>query len=101
MIFETLYDSAKHNELILIDGGYCRFHLRRDNQITIYEIISMHKGAGTKMLNMLINMQPQAIVAKCPCDLPSNGWYQHKGFVCKAVETTSSGRKINVWELQL
>lgn len=39
MIFETLCESAKRDELILVDGGFCHWHLRRDGQLTIREII--------------------------------------------------------------
>lgn len=95
MIFETLHDSAAHDELILIDGGYCRWHRRRDGVTVIYEIISLRPGAGQAMLARL----PRPIVAKCPTDLPSNAWYARRGFVCIATETTRSGRVLNVWRL--
>ncbi len=100
MIFESLYDSAKRGELILIDGGYCRWHLRRDGSITIYEILSIKPGAGAVMLAQLVARKPVAIVAKCPTDLPSNAWYQRRGFALSATETTRSGRVLNVWVLQ-
>ena len=53
MCFEQLYESAKRNELTLIDGGMCHWHLRRDGQLTIREIIATRRGAGTEILNSL------------------------------------------------
>ena len=99
MIFESLHDSAQRGELLLIDGGYCRWHLRRDGQITIYEILSQRPGAGQEMLTRLLAQQAAAITAKCPADLEANMWYQRRGFVLAATETTRSGRVLNVWRL--
>lgn len=95
MIFETLYESAHRNELILIHGGYCRWHRRKDGVTTIYEILSTKPGAGQAMLAQL----ERPIQAKCPTDLPSNAWYQRRGFRLVATETTRSGRVLNVWRL--
>jgi hypothetical protein len=94
MIFESLHESTERGELILIDGGYCRWHMRRDGTVTIYEIISQRPGAGQAMLAMLPKVP---IVAKCPSDLPSNAWYARRGFTLLHTETTPSGRQLNVW----
>jgi hypothetical protein len=102
VIFETLYESAQRGELVLVDGGYCRWHLRRDGQLTIYEIISTRPGAGSLMLAQLRQVQGAAcIVARCPVDLASNGWYRQRGFVLHSTEATRSGRSLNVWQLSL
>lgn len=98
MIFESLHDSAEKGELMLIDGGYCRWHLRRNGTITIYEIISTRPGAGWEMLSRLIDMR-RPIQAKCPQDLPSNAWYRRRGFRLAGMETTRSGRMLNIWRL--
>lgn len=102
MCFEQLYESAQHNELILTDGGMCHWHLRKDGQLTIREIISTRPGAGGEMLAQL-RQTPGAsrIVAKCPVDLESNRWYERRGFELSHIETAKSGRKINVWRLTL
>lgn len=97
MIFETLHDSARAGELLLIDGGMCRYHLRRDGQCTIHEIISTKPGAGSAMLDRLTALPARCLTAKCPADLPSNDWYARRGFVRTAEETTPSGRRLNVW----
>lgn len=101
MIFDPLCESAQRGELLLIDGGFCHWHLRRDGQLTIREIIATRKGAGREMLAYLKTQPARCIVAKCPADLPSNGWYAHMGFELNGIETTKTGRNINVWLLPL
>lgn len=102
MIFETLYESAQRGELLLVDGGMCHWHLRRDGQLTIREIISTRKGAGSAILAQL-RQTPGAssLFAKCPVDLAANDWYQRRGFVLEGAETTPSGRRLNLWRLPL
>lgn len=102
MIFETLHESAQRGELLLIDGGFCHWHLRRDGQLTIREIISTRPGAGAQMLETL-KRTPGAIslLAKCPANLPANAWYARRGFICEGEETTRTGRRLNLWRLQL
>lgn len=98
-MFEQLYDSLKRGELILLEGGFCRFHLRRDGQLTIHEILSVRPGAGQQILELLKARGAARIVAKCPQDLPSNTWYARRGFRLVREEATPSGRLLNVWEL--
>jgi len=102
MIFDALYESAQRGELLLVDGGFCHWHLRRDGQLTIREIISTRPGAGGEMLARL-TATPGAtcIVAKCPVDLAANDWYRRRGFALVGTETTRTGRGINVWRLSL
>lgn len=102
MIFETLWQSAQQGELLLIPGGFCHWHLRRDGQLTIREIISTRPGAGAEMLNQL-KQTPGAIslFAKCPADLAANDWYARRGFACEGEEITPSGRRLKLWRLIL
>jgi hypothetical protein len=87
-----------------MDGGMCHWHLRRDGQLTIREIITTRKGAGVgaAMLDTL-KRTPGAtsILAKCPADLRSNAWYAAQGFALESTEAAKSGRVINVWKLAL
>lgn len=105
MIFETLMESADRGELILWPGGLLHYHLRRDGQLTIREIIVLPgercKGIGRLMLQAMKSHHPEAlsVFAKCPADLPSNGWYARMGFVMEGTETTKSGRRLNRWRL--
>lgn len=98
MIFETLHASAQRGELLLVDGGVCHWHLRRDGQLTIREIIATRRGAGSEMLAALLKVPgASCLVAKCPADLAANAWYGRRGFVLVASETTKTGRVVNVW----
>ena len=104
MIFETLFASAKRGELLLVDGGLCHWHLRRDGQLTIREIITTRKGIGVgiAMLNALrIVPGATSLYAKCPTDLRANMWYVTQGFTCEGIETTKTGRRVNCWRLNL
>ena len=105
MIFETLHESAKRGELMLIDNGFCHWHLRRNGQITIREIISTKPGAGSKMLANLIiigrQRQANSLFAKCPADLRSNEWYAKRGFSLEAIEHTRTGRELKLWRFLL
>lgn len=104
MVFETLYDSAQRGELLLVDGGFCHWHLRRDGQLTIRELIVTRPGVGigTAMLETL-KRTPNAtsLYAKCPTELPANDWYARRGFVQEATETTRTGRQLKCWRLTL
>lgn len=102
MIFETLYESSQRGELMLIDGGFCHWHLRRDGQLTIREIISTRPGAGSEMLARLRSV-PGAVslLARCPADLAANEWYKRRGFALVVIEQSRQGRKINVWKIEL
>lgn len=101
MIFETLYESSKRGELLLLDGGFCHWHLRRDGQLTIREIISTRPGAGSEMLEFLQQQPAMSIFAICPVDLESNSWYAKKGFILENTTETKTGRRVNHWRLQL
>lgn len=101
MIFESLFESLQKNELLLLDGGFCRFHIRKDGQLTIREIISYKKGTGKKMLEILKSKNPNSIFAKCPVKLESNAWYNKNGFILEQTEITPKGNKLNCWRLNL
>ena len=105
MIFLALQDSAQRGELILIEGGYCRWRMRKDGQITILEIISLRKGAGSEMLEMLKKegkkKKAYSIFAKCPAILPANEWYKKRGFVSEGEEKVRSGSIVYLWRLEL
>lgn len=98
MIFETLWESAQRGDLILLDGAMCHWHLRRDGQLTVREIISLVPGQGSAILARLQSVPGMtSILAKCPSDLASNDWYRRRGFTLETVETTKTGRLVNVW----
>lgn len=103
MIFETLHESNQRNELL---GSICHWHLRRDGQITIREIIVQQseqgKGVAYSFLQQLKQVKgASSIFAKCPIELKSNEWYKRQGFKLEGQETTKTGRMLNLWRLEL
>jgi len=105
MIFETLNEAADRGELMLVDGGLCHWHLRRDGQITIREIIVLPeyrgRGVGTAMLESLKAVDgATSVFAKCPADLTANAWYAARNFDDEGTETTKTGRVLRLWRFQ-
>jgi len=106
MIFQTLYESSIRGELILVDGGICHWHLRKDGQVTIREIIVLPEkqgsGIGSKILESLGRISgAKSIVVRCPSELPANYWYKKKGFRQMGEQVTRTGKKVYVWRLSL
>lgn len=106
MIFETLWESAQRGELMLVDDGLCHWHLCKNGQITIREIIVLpdrqKRGIGCLMLEKLKKTEgANYLFSKCPADLESNGWYKTQGFKNIGTEKTRKGRKVNLWRLDL
>ena len=104
MIFDSLFESANRRELILLDGGMCHWHLRRDGIITLREIIVLpqeqRKGIGKKILNMLLKVYgAKEIIARCPEKLNSNSWYEHMQFKLIGHQKTRTGKRVNIWRL--
>lgn len=103
MIFEPLHDSNLKGEFY---GSMCHWHLRRNGQITIREIIIEQgyqgNGQGKIFLERLKKISgATSIFAKCPIDLPANNWYQSQGFELEGIETTPSERQLKLWRLKL
>ena len=99
MIFAALSEAADKSELLLVDHGMCRWHLRRDGVIVIREVIVLpearRKGLGRAMIEHVRRRLPcRKIVAKCPEEYESNACWETIGFTYTG---TSNG--INQWEL--
>lgn len=103
MIFQPLHESNLKGEFY---GALCHWHLRRDGQITIREIIvessEQGKGQGRAFIERLKRV-PGAVslFANCPADLPANDFYAHLGFDLIGQEPTRNGRAMNQWRLWL
>jgi GNAT superfamily N-acetyltransferase len=103
MIFEPLHDSNKRGELY---GAFVHWHLRRDGQITIREIMveqgEQGQGQGRAFIERLKRVPgATSLFANCPADLPANEFYGKLGFTLEATETTQSGRLMNHWRMIL
>lgn len=99
--FELLFQAKKNESLLLIDGGICHYHFRRDGQCTIRVLISTKPGSGSKLFATVLRRAKEknmsSIVAACPADLESNNWYRKKGFNLFSTKTSKTGRALNVW----
>lgn len=105
MIFNALHDAAGRGELILVDGGLCHYHLRRDGVLTIREILVLPaqqgKGIGRAILAQLRQVPGARVIrAKCPAALPANFWYLAMGFTLAYTDRTRAGGRLYVWELE-
>lgn len=85
MIFVALNDAASRDELLLIDGGLCRFHRRRDGVTVIREILVLPKnrrhGVGRLLLaEVFSRANGGPIVAKCPRWYAANLFWSAMGF---------------------
>lgn len=105
MIFEALNDAADNGELLLWGNGMCHFHRRKDGVLTIREILVLSHargmGIGSRMLSHLEGLGAKAIVARCPANLPANGWWGNRGFHKVGEQTTRTGRRVIVWRKEL
>lgn len=99
-LYETI--TTEHDVI-----GFVDYHIRRDKQLTIYAIAvargEQGKGYARRMLHYFAHYpNVTAIVARCPADNASNGFWQHMGFTL--VETKpADGKKraINTYGLGL
>ena len=103
MIFEPLHESNQRGEFF---GSMCHWHLRRDGQITIREIIveqnEQRNGLGKLFIKRLKSVPgAKSLFANCPADLPSNEFYKALGFKLESQNPTKNGRLMNQWRLYL
>ena len=101
--------AESQGELEVIDNvGFCNFHHRKDSQTTIYEIAVLperqKEGWGRllfyRVLSSAIEHKKAKIIAKCPVDLESNGFYKSLGFKLIEVESGKK-RKLNIYEYNI
>lgn len=97
MIFAALTEAADRGRLILIDGGFCRWHLRRDGTAVIRELLVLPaargRGLGRYMVAKVRSASPNKLIARCPLASPSNGFWKKMGFAL-----VGEGRGCAVWE---
>lgn len=91
------------------DVGFCNYHHGRDKQTTIYEIAILkeyqRQGYGRllfyRVLCSAIERGYDRIVAKCPVDLESNGFYVRLGFKLVEIETGRATCQLNRWQYDI
>ncbi|NJO93205.1 MAG: GNAT family N-acetyltransferase [Hydrococcus sp. RM1_1_31] len=93
---------------IIPEIGFCHFHHRRDRQTTIYSLAvrKEHQLQGWgrllfyRVLCSAIENNCDRIVAKCPEELSSNGFYQKLGFKLIKIEPGRK-RSLNCWQYNI
>lgn len=98
MIFAALSEAAERDELLLWDGGMCRFHRRRDGVVVIREILVLPSergnGIGSRMVKKVASLHPGAVLrAACPAAYDANEFWVNMGFKLAGVKGL-----INTWE---
>lgn len=91
-------ESADKGELILLDGGMCRWHLRKDGVVVVREILVLpacrRRGVASTMLAEVGGRNPgRTIRAKCPA-----GYVDGNAFWAKHLPLKSSDGKVNTYE---
>lgn len=99
MIFAALAEAASKDELLLVNGGMCRFHRRRDGVVVIREILVLPQsrlmGVGSDMVAEVQRRNPGCVIhARCPAEYEANGFWERIG--CSVIGRSEKG---NLWEL--
>lgn len=104
----TGLDTQNQNESVSSKGyelaGMVHFYVRRDNVITLYNIVVaptyQKRGIGRQLFESLIGVAESRgktlIRLKCPSELPANLFYEHLGLELIVVEPGKI-RPLNVW----
>ncbi len=100
MILTSLMESADRGELLLVDGGLCRWHRhKRENIVVIRELLVLtgvrRQGVGRRLVKMVCDMNPDCpVLARCPAWYESNAFWRALGFTLgKCV------KGVNEWHL--
>jgi GNAT superfamily N-acetyltransferase len=97
MLFVALAEAADRGTLLLVSGGLCRWHRRRDGRVTIRELVVLpaqrRQGIGRALVEQVARLNPGCpLSARCPVCYPSNGFWPAVGF--DLVDTVKGA---NVW----
>ena len=112
---QAYIDSLSKGELLIakIDDrivGFTRYHHRRDNRTTLYEIATTSdargKGIGRQLIEALIadcrRVSSRCLRLSCPVELPANRFYEAIGFIRSARRSRRGrSRPLYEWELPI
>lgn len=101
-----LVDAADRGELILVNGGMCHYHSRKDGVVVIRELLVVPErrshGIGKSLVTEVRRRHPSNLIrAKCPTDWSANKFWDHIGFTQVPTDKTSGEDDTNnviVWE---
>ncbi|HIE01018.1 MAG TPA: GNAT family N-acetyltransferase [Thiotrichaceae bacterium] len=110
---QTFIDSMKRGELLaaVLKGqvvGFTRYHHRRDQKTTLYEIATApkfrNKGIGYFLVKALIadcqQIGSRHLRLSCPVELPANQFYQKIGFT-RTSSRVGKNRPLYTWILDI
>lgn len=107
MIFAALSEAADRDELLLVEGGMCRWHRRKDGVVVIREIVVLPAYRCRKLGRWIVRTvayrsQATVMEAACPDALPANAFWLAIGFLKVGEKTTKAGGKVNLyrWRVQ-
>jgi GNAT superfamily N-acetyltransferase len=97
VIFVALSEAAERGELLLVPGGMCRFHCRKDGTITIREILVLpgcrKHGIGRGLIRQIVATHPGVLLrARCPTGYEANHFWARLGF-----ELAEEKVGVNLW----
>lgn len=105
MIYQALVEAADRGTLLLVEGGVCRYYVRRDGVAVIREILVLpshrKRGVGRAMLAEVRVRHPRATLrARCPAsNATARFFYQKLGFRIVATAKLGTHDGLNTWEL--
>lgn len=96
MIYQALDEAASRGELILVQDGLLRYHLRKDGVVTVREVLVLpfrrRTGLGGRLVAEVRRRHPSApLVARCPAGSEANKFWAALGFTCYP------GEAVNLW----
>ncbi|MYC76284.1 GNAT family N-acetyltransferase [Candidatus Poribacteria bacterium] len=110
---QAYVDSLDKGELLIAKKedqvvGFVRYHHRRDNRTTLYEIAIIpdvrSKGIGHQLIKALIadcqRVSSRCLRLSCPVELPANHFYEAVGFI-RSTRRSRRGRSRPLYEWEL
>ena len=110
---QAYVDSLEKGELLIARKddqvvGFVRYHHRRDNRTTLYEIAIIpdvrSKGIGHQLIKALIadcqRVSSRCLRLSCPVELPANRFYEAVGFI-RSTRRSRRGRSRPLYEWEL
>ena len=110
---QAYVDSLDKGELLIARKddqvvGFVRYHHRRDNRTTLYEIAIIPdvrgKGIGHQLIKALIadcqRVSSRCLRLSCPVELPANRFYEAVGFI-RLTRRSRRGRSRPLYEWEL
>ena len=100
MFLEVLCKAMQQEELLLVAGGFCRFHKKKDGHVVIDELVVLPeqrmKGIGRKLIKGL-QKQHKTLEMKCPAEMEGVSVFLEKmGFVEHAMKVGKK-RSWKIW----